>query len=127
MILLINLKVHGEIVLKTEVGDLTLNQEHLLIETSSAEGLIATKDESITVALSTELNDELIQEGLVRDLIRQVQLMRKNADFAVEDRIEVFGEFDGKLGEALNTYKEYFCNETLTVSYRTKGHGNRIY
>ena len=28
-----------------------------------------------------------------------------------------------KLGEALNTYKEYFCNETLTVSYRIKGRG----
>ena len=67
------------------------------------------------------LNDELIQEGLVRDLIRQVQIMRKNADFAVEDRIMVFGNFDGEIGKALNLYKDYFCNETLTVAIEQKG------
>lgn len=112
---------NGEIVLNTDSGDITLKQEHILIETSSAEGLITSQDEGFTVALSTVLNDELIQEGLVRDLIRQVQIMRKNADFAVEDRIKVYGEFDGKLEEALNAYKDYFCNETLTVSIEPNG------
>jgi len=47
--------------------------------------------------------------------------MRKNADFAVEDRIKVYGEFDGKLEEALNAYKDYFCNETLTVNIELNG------
>lgn len=114
-------QINGEIVLNTDSGDLTLTKEHILIETSSAEGLIAVQDEGFTVALSTVLNDELIQEGLVRDLIRQVQIMRKNADFAVEDRIIINGEFGGKLGEALNAYKDYFCNETLTISIEPHG------
>lgn len=114
-------QINGEIVLNTDSGDLTLTKEHILIETSSAEGLIAAQDEGFTVALSTVLNDELIQEGLVRDLIRQVQIMRKNADFAVEDRIIINGEFGGKLGEALNAYKDYFCNETLTISIEPHG------
>ena len=78
------------------------------------------KDDEITIALTTELTNDLIQEGMVRDLIRQVQLMRKNADFAVEDRIEVFGKFDGKLHNALNQFKDYFCNETLTVNIKTE-------
>jgi len=115
------LEVNGEIVLALESGDLKLNQEHILIETSSADGLIATKDEGLTVALSTKLTTELIQEGTVRDLIRQVQLMRKNADFAVEDRIMVNGDFDGELGDALNKFKDYFCNETLTVTIGQAG------
>ncbi|MCK4903418.1 MAG: hypothetical protein KAS35_01920 [Candidatus Marinimicrobia bacterium] len=92
-----------------------------MIETSSAEGLITAQDEEFTVALSTVLNDALIQEGLVRDLIRQVQIMRKNADFAVEDRIKVYGKFSGKLEEALNTYIDYFCNETLTLAIEQEG------
>jgi len=114
------IQVNGEIVLNTESGDLTLKQEHILIETTSAKGLITAQDDGFTVALSTVLTDELLQEGLVRDLIRQVQIMRKNADFAVEDRIVVFGDFDGEIGKALNVYKDYFCNETLTVSIESK-------
>jgi hypothetical protein len=47
--------------------------------------------------------------------------MRKNADFAVENRIKVYGEFDGKLEKALNAYIDYFCNETLTVSIEPAG------
>jgi isoleucyl-tRNA synthetase len=115
------IQVNGQLVLNTDSGELTLKQEHILIETSSSEGLVAAQDEGFTVALSTVLNDKLIQEGLVRDLIRQVQIMRKNADFAVEDRIVVFGDFGGEIGKALNVYKDYFCNETLTISIEPKG------
>jgi len=115
------LEVNGEVILKTNSGDFTLNQNHVLIETSSVDGIIAAQDEGFTVGLSTVLNDELIKEGLIRDLIRQVQIMRKNADFAVEDRIVVFSEFDGKIGEALSEYKEYFCSETLTVAIESEG------
>jgi len=114
------LNVNGEMILKTNSGDFTLNQDHILVEMSSVNGLISTQDEGYTVALSTILSEELIQEGLIRDLIRQVQIMRKNADFAVEDRIVVFSDFDGKIGEALIEYKEYFCSETLTTVIEPK-------
>ena len=114
------LNVNGEMILKTYSGDFTLNKDHILIEISSVNGLISTQDEGYTVALSTILSEELIQEGLIRDLIRQVQIMRKNADFAVEDRIVVFSDFNGKIGEALIEYKEYFCSETLTTVIEPK-------
>ena len=60
------------------------------------EGLLAESGEGITVGISTELNEDLILEGLVRDVVRSVQSMRKNAGFAVEDRIEISWDFDGK-------------------------------
>lgn len=44
-------------------------------------------ENNLTLALDTELTDELINEGTVRELIRQIQVMRKDADFAVEQRI----------------------------------------
>ena len=53
-------------------------------------------------------------EGLVRDIVRLVQSMRKNAGFAVEDRIEISWDFDGHILEALGKFNEYFCAETLT-------------
>ena len=41
--------------------------------------------------------------------------MRKNADFAVEDRITIFGKFEGEIQKAVNANNDYFLNETLTT------------
>ncbi len=91
-----------------------LSSEDLLINRTSATGFTATADGGITVGLITELTEELIQEGIVRDVIRQVQIMRKMAKFMVEDRINIYGDFEGPVGDAISANKEYFLNETLT-------------
>ena len=57
-------------------------------------------------------------EGLVRDLVRFVQSMRKSAGFAVEDRIEISWDFDGHILEALGKFDKYFCAETLTENIK---------
>lgn len=48
---------------------------------------VVTTENKRTLALSTELNEELMAEGIVRELIRQIQMLRKEAGFAVEQRI----------------------------------------
>jgi hypothetical protein len=40
--------------------------------------------------------------------------MRKNAGYAVQDRIKVSWDFDGEILKAVTKFKEYFCTETLT-------------
>jgi len=70
----------------------------------------------MTVGLSLELNDDLIQEGIVRDLVRQVQNIRKDAGFSVEDRINIHWELNSEFQEAVSKFEKYFCNETLTTS-----------
>jgi isoleucyl-tRNA synthetase len=97
-----------------------LNKDAFLINTKSAEGFTSEMDGGITVGLTTKLTEELLREGMVRDLIRHVQIMRKNANFAVEDRIKINGLIDGPLGDALEDYKEFFCNETLTIEMTGK-------
>ncbi len=92
-----------------------LSKEAFLISTKSKEGFTAEMDSGITVGLTTEITEELRREGMVRDLIRNVQIMRKDANFAVEDRIKIGGLIDGPLGEALSDHKDFFYNETLTV------------
>jgi isoleucyl-tRNA synthetase len=56
----------------------------------------------------------LILEGIVRDIVRKVQSMRKNAGYAVQDRIKVSWDFDGEILKAVTKFKDYFCTETLT-------------
>ena len=114
------LKTKGSFTLNTEIGDFSLTNEHFLIENTSEEGLTAAQEDGLTVAISTVLNEKLIQEGIIRDLIRQVQLMRKKADFAVEDRITVYSDFNGEISSALDNFKNYFCNETLTVGIKPR-------
>ena len=69
----------------------------------------------MTVGLTTELSEKLIQEGIVRDLIRQVQNMRKNANFAVEDRIKIYWIIQGPIGKAVRSFESFFKNEVLAV------------
>ena len=51
------------------------------------QNFIVTTENGRTLALDTALTEELIQEGIVRELVRQIQVMRKEAGFAVEQRI----------------------------------------
>ena len=52
-------------------------------------------------------------EGLIRELIRHVQVMRKEADFNVDDRIILSGKFSSEISGAIDNHKEYFMNEIL--------------
>ena len=86
-----DLNTTGEVTLNLQADTLVLPRDAFLIVTSSKQGFTAESDGGITVGLNTELTDRLVQEGVVRDIIRLVQIMRKNANFAVEDRINIYG------------------------------------
>jgi isoleucyl-tRNA synthetase len=92
-----------------------LIRDDLLIDTESAEGFTSSGDDHVTVGLTIKLTEELVQEGIVRDVIRQVQTMRKNANFAVEDRIIIYGLLEGPVGEAIRSFEGLFKNEVLAV------------
>ena len=93
----------------------SIGRDDLLFNTESVDGFTASGDDHVTVGLTTKLTKKLIQEGIVRDVIRQVQTMRKNANFAVEDRIKIYGILDGEVGEAIRSFEEFFKNEVLAV------------
>jgi isoleucyl-tRNA synthetase len=58
----------------------------------------------------------LLLEGLMRDFVRHVQNLRKEADFHVNDRINLFYDTEGDLAEAVATHVDYIQMETLSVS-----------
>jgi len=95
-----------------------LTADDLLIERQNAENMAVVFENDFTVAIETTLTDELIKEGNVRDLIRQVQTMRKDADFKVEDRITVSLDTTEDIRNAVARFEEYFKRETLTTNIR---------
>ena len=84
------------------------------IFTESKAGFISASDKGITVALNTELTEELIAEGIERELVSKVQTLRKEAGFEVTDRIRIFYCAKGRAGEALK--KAAFASDVLAVS-----------
>ncbi len=67
------------------------------------------------VGIDINLTKDLEYEGLVRELIHKVQLLRKEANFNLVDRIEIFYETDKKLNDAICANFDYLKNETLAV------------
>ena len=90
-------------------------REDLLIEQDSIEGWACAGDDSVAVGLNMKLNENLIKEGIIRDVIRQVQTMRKDANFAVEDRIKIFIELKGLIGDSIKQFKDLLMSEVLAV------------
>ena len=83
------LRANGQLKLDIDGEEVVLLEEDLLIETAQTEGYVSEQDNNITVVLDTNLTDELIEEGFVRELISKIQTMRKEAGFEVTDRIKV--------------------------------------
>ncbi|MFN7160007.1 MAG: class I tRNA ligase family protein [Candidatus Gracilibacteria bacterium] len=94
----------------------------------SKEGLSTESEGGMVVALDTSITPELKLEGYARDLIRLVQDMRKEADLQVSDRIEIHVNFlnDPDLLEALETFKEYICRETLATQLHIAHEGKNL-
>ena len=91
----------------------------ILIETKSAEGYACGEEGGFLTAIDTKLNEDLIKEGLARELVRSVQEARKKSGFDVSDRI-VLGISGSEIVEsAINDFREFIMTETLTVEWRT--------
>jgi len=96
---------------------ITLEAEDLLIETSSAEGFACGEDGGYLTALDTTLNDELISEGLAREMIRSVQDARKQAGLEVSDRISLGISGTAGVKASLATHRDYLMAETLATEW----------
>ena len=95
-------------------GDtLELTPEDVLIQREEKKGLLVETDNLMTVALDTELSQDLIQEGFAREFVNKVQNMRKEMDLDVMDRIRISFQASAELNTALENYSDFICTETL--------------
>lgn len=70
--------------------ELSMTADELLIEAKQKAGLYALSDKGVTVAIDTNLTEELLQEGFEREVISKIQTMRKDSDLEVTDHIVVY-------------------------------------
>ena len=96
-------------------GVLEIIPEELILEEIPINGYGISSGKNIIVGVYTEISEELKQEGMVRDLIRQVQNLRKHSGLKVEDRIEIGILGSKELNAAVQSHESYFMNEVLGV------------
>ncbi len=94
-------------------GIVQLGEDSLEIIRTGLEGWSVETEKGLSVALDTELTEELVQEGLAREFVNRIQNMRKEADFDVEDRIIIGFDSSEEIEEAVRAMKDYIKSETL--------------
>ncbi|MCK5817279.1 MAG: class I tRNA ligase family protein, partial [Candidatus Marinimicrobia bacterium] len=97
------------------VAGINVGPEDINIVVNEKEGVVAVEDKGYVAILDVTLTDELKQEGMVRDLVRHIQTLRKEADFNVDDRIELFIEASENVMTAISAYRKYLETETLAT------------
>jgi isoleucyl-tRNA synthetase len=102
-----------KLVLKLDDEQFTLSGDELEIERISKENYAVESDDGYSVAVSTLLDNGLIQEGYAREVVNKIQNMRKSADFKVTDRIRVSVKSTGEVKSALDNFGDYVKGETL--------------
>ena len=108
---------NSTLVLDVEGRTFDLTIEGINVIRNEKENLKVLNQDSLTVALDSELTDELIQEGIVRDMVRSVQNLRKDKGLEVTDRIKLFIHGSDGLKLAVENFEEHLVSEILAVSW----------
>jgi len=117
--LLAELESKGAVTLALPDGPVTLDREDLQIRLQAKEGWAAAQGPSCVVVLSIELTEDLIREGLARELVRAIQDRRKEMNCEFTDRIIVGVAADwAELSAAMKPFADYIRGETLAVELK---------
>ena len=107
------LNVTGVLKLQVNGQEIELTKEDLLIDMAQMEGYVSESDYGITVVLDTNLTEELLTEGFVREIISKIQTMRKEAGFEVMDKIHIYAKDNDRILELMKNHKEEIMSEVL--------------
>lgn len=105
-----------------EVAGHRLVVEDFLIDRNEKEGMVVLSEEGITIALDTRITEALRVESDARELVNRIANYRKELDFNVEDRVQLWVKGDG-LDVCLQAHGPYIQRETLAVALNDASQG----
>jgi isoleucyl-tRNA synthetase len=101
------------LMITVEGEDYEITPDEVEIRAEAKEGYAVASEGAYLAALVTELTPELVNEGLVREFVRRVQSLRKDADFDIADRIHLYYTASEGLTHAIQSFEDYIKEETL--------------
>jgi len=118
------LKIKSEL-LELIKKELNIEQVKIVKNLSEEDKWIINKNDTLTVAMNTEITLELREEGIVRQLVRQINVLRKDMDLTPQDRVIVcLGIQDKNLIEILKRFENQIQREVLAdqLKYQIEGY-----
>ncbi|WP_286680594.1 isoleucine--tRNA ligase [Tepidanaerobacter sp. EBM-49] len=109
-------RAEGQVVLNIDGQDITILENELDVRAQDKEGFCAEGEGGYYVVLDTTITPELMLEGIARELVSKVQNMRKEAGFAVEDKICLYCVGDDIINKAIEVHGEEIKSDTLSVA-----------
>ncbi|HEY4538582.1 MAG TPA: isoleucine--tRNA ligase [Faecalibacter sp.] len=113
---IVKLESEGKIDLVIDNKTYTLEVEDFEISTKDIPGWTVASNATLTVALDLQLSEELINEGVARELVNRVQNLRKDTGLEVTDKIKLLLKNDESIVKAVESNEDYITSETLTVA-----------
>ncbi|MBJ7449844.1 MAG: isoleucine--tRNA ligase [Parachlamydiales bacterium] len=103
--------------IKVDTETFSINSDDVQVERQVKEGVIAAHSNAcgITIALDTVLTQDLIVEGLARELKNKINTMRREMGLAVTDRIRIHLQASDKVIEAYKHHQKFIDSEVLAV------------
>ena len=108
---------NGSLKLSIDGKDIYLSSDEVEVIKNEKEGFAVESNGGVTVALTTSLTAELIDEGFARELVNKIQNMRKSSGYEVTDFISVRVKSTDKIGQAAKKHREFIKKETLAESF----------
>jgi len=114
------IEVKGTINFMNDGSPVAIITEDIEIINEDIEGWLVATERDITVAIDTELDETLINEGIAREFVNRIQNLRKDSGFEVTDRIIIEFKTDDEITNAIIKMTEYVKNETLAEDLISK-------
>jgi len=106
-----NVRVERDRVIVAHAGrEWNLGRDEVKVIFAGRDNRVVEGEGGVIVSLDTCLTNELIEEGVAREVVRQIQDMRKEADYSITDRIDL-----DIVGQVPDSWVPYIAGETLAV------------
>ena len=109
---------HGRIAIDLDGDAAYLEPQEVEVRLEERPGIAVHGDSELLVALDVDLDDDLIAEGLAREVVHRVQNRRRAADLDYADRIVVRYRTNEEIERAIDAHREWICGETLAVTFQ---------
>jgi len=107
---------NGQIILPLPSGEVVVELTDVEIATEDMPGWLVANEGVLTIALDIEVNEELRQEGIARELVNRIQNIRKSIGLEITDKICVQVEKQDDINAAVETHNEYISSQVLATS-----------
>lgn len=115
------LRADGRVSLDFEGENVDFTFEEVIVVEEGVGSFVATGGQGLTVALDTNLTEDLKQEGLAREIINKVQNLRKKSGLEVSDRIKLAISGPEAVLVAVSRFSERITTETLALDVASDG------